>query len=157
MKIDNEPIAAKVKLIYMAIPLVIVLATGSTYLIAGVREIMWLFIGVGLLILFFIIMALLKLQYVVLFVSPDKIVLRYKSLSPFRTPNNSIEIKSPEFAGYEFASALGGLQKNLIVYKTTPGGKAKFPKVGIGLISIAEKEKIKRAFDLLISLNTAKS
>jgi hypothetical protein len=157
MKIDNEPLAAKVRLLYMGIPLIIVIVTGAFYLVGNSRDFKWLVIGASALLVFFIFMALFSFNYVSLFVGPEKIVMRYKSLSPLRTPNNAIEIKSKEFAGYEINRSLAGIRKNIILYKMTPGGKAKFPKVAINLLSSSEVEKAKQALDLVMTLQKEKS
>jgi hypothetical protein len=157
MKIDNEPIAAKVRLYYMAIPLIITLATGSVYLIAGIREFIWLIIGVSLLAVVFIIMAVLRFQYVVIFASPEKLTIRFKNLSPFKTANHAIEMKANEFAGYEFTNSLAGIRKNLVVFKSTPGGKAKFPLVSMNLLKPEEIDKLKRSFEILLALKRTQS
>lgn len=157
MKIDNEPTAANVRLLYMGLPLIIVIITASLYLVGNSRDFKWAVIGFSCLVAFFSFMAILHFNYIHLFVGPEKIVLRYKTLSPLRTSNNSIEIKSGEFAGYELTNALGGIQKNLTLFKTTPGGKAKFPKVRINLISESDINKIKQAFDLVLALQNKQS
>lgn len=149
MELDNKPRAAKIKLLGMLFPLLVIFAVALSYLLIDVRDLSYVFIAVGTLAIYFSAMALLRLYYVSFYVGPDKIRVRYTSLMPFRSPNNSIQIKSENFHHYVIKSRLGGLIKILYLYQNTPGGVGKYPSVGITTLTKEQIAQVKKAFDLI--------
>jgi len=155
MNLDNSKRASKIRVVYMLIPLLIVIAVGSIYLFTDVKDFKFVLYGFVFLVAYFIIMAIPGFYFVSFYAGPDKIQVRYKSLAPFRTSNNSIQIKSPNFRKYEVKSSLGGFKKTLFLYQETPGGLARFPKVSLTTLSSNEINTVIKALDLLLAINKA--
>gem|GEM_PF-1776880 len=147
MKIDNRNTASQVRLLYAVIPAVVALSVTLIYLLEVASGMLPVLIGAGVLLLYVTFAVVMHYNYVMIFVGPDKITIRYKALWPVRTDNNYIEINTIDFAGYEITES--GCRTNLVVYKNTPGGKAKYPEVCINLIGSEDIEKLKRSFALL--------
>lgn len=146
-KIDNSSKASQVRMAYAFIPAFIVLAVFAIYWFE-LTDSLWLAgVGIVALALYVLVAVLLHNNYVLVFIGPDKVIVRYKALWPIRTDNNSIEIPATDFAGYEINKTK--LRTNLILYKNTPGGKAKYPEVCINLLSSEQIDKIKRSFAIL--------
>lgn len=152
MKIDNANVASQVRMAYIFIPAFIVLLVASIYLIGLSSSIIWVIIGLGLLLIYVSVVLIYNHHYILIFVGPDIVMIRYKALwPPTRTANNSIEIKPEDFAGYKITE--GRFRTNLVVYKQTPGGKAKYSEVCINLLNKEQIEKLKRSFALLTTIS----
>lgn len=116
---------------------------------------MWAILGGVSMGLFFLAMALFKLYYISFYAGPDKVRLRFKSLSPFPTQNNSIVIDSPNFHDYKVEISWLGKRKFLTFLMQTPGGVAAYPRISISAFDTDEIEQIKKALDLIKQLNKA--
>ncbi len=157
MKLDNKPRAGKIRLLYMLIPFLIVLSAALIYLLTDSKEFKWaIFAGIALL-LFFGLMSVFQLYYIIFYAGPDKVQLRFKSMSPFPTQNSSIQIKSEQFHDYKISSSLFGIKKAIVLFLNSPGGVAAYPKISISALSDSEIEQIKDALDLIKDLNKKKS
>lgn len=156
MKLDNAKRAGSIKLIYMLVPLLVVITAAISYLFFDIKDLRYMvFAFVGLL-LFFLVMAVLKYNYIIFYAGPDKIRIRYKGLSPFNTPSNSVQIKAKEFKNYEIATEIFGIRKILYLYQQTPSGLAKYPGIGLSALNNNEIDEITKSFKLILSMNRNK-
>lgn len=153
MKIDNKNTASQVRMLYALIPAVIVLTVATIYLLNVATGFAPILVGACLLAIYITFAITMNYHYVMIFIGPDKILVRFKALWPIRTDNNYIEIETTDFAGYEIIKTR--FRNNLIIFRNTPGGKAEYPKVNINLINNEDIEKIKRAFALLETIKKA--
>jgi len=80
----------------------------------------------------------------------DKIVLRYFSPVMFTSKKNSIEIPKKEFAGYKLNSFFMRYRENIILFRNSGKGSAKYPPVSLTALSNEER------LQLLMSLNAVK-
>ncbi len=152
MKLDNSKKASKIKLIATLLPLLVVFAVALTYLFTDVKDLKYIIIAVSVLIIYFSTMALLRLYFITFYAGPDKIQVRYKSLLPFKTANNSVQIKTVNFHHYEIKRQLAGIIKILVLFQTTPGGVGKYPSIGITALDAEQIDHIKKALDLILTL-----
>ena len=111
MKLDNAKRAGIIKLIYMLVPLLMVFSAALVYLYFDVKDLRYMVYAFVGLLLFFLAMSVLKFNYIVFYAGPDKITIRFKALSPFNTPSNSVQIKVDEFKSYEIKSSIFGIKK----------------------------------------------
>lgn len=155
MNLENTKKASRVKTIYMLFPLITVLTVGGIFLFTDVKDIKFILYALLGLIVYFILMAIFGFYFVSFYAGPDKIRIRYKSLAPFRTDNNSIVIKSENFRKYELKKSLLGIKTTLSLYQETPGGLAKFPNVSLTLMTQPEIQQITKALELILALNKA--
>lgn len=156
MKLDNAKRAGRIRLFYMLIPLLVVIAAGVTYLVYDVKDLLYMMYAFIVLVIFFIIMGIFRFNYIVFYAGPDKIRVRFKSLTPFNSPSNSVVIKIEDFHSYEIKTSLMGYKKVLILFQKTPSGLAKYPGIGFSALTDAEIEKIKKALDLALLINKSK-
>lgn len=147
MEINNANKASQVRLAYAFVPALVVLTVAAVFLIDLSSSWLWIAGGAVLLAIYIAVVVTLGNNYVIVFVGPDKVIVRYKALWPIRTENNSIEIDANDFAGYEIKKTR--FRTYLSVFKNTPGGVAKYPDVCINLLDGEQIEKIKRAFAIL--------
>jgi len=155
MQIDNKERASKIKLINMLIPLLVVIAMGILYLVTEIRDIKYAVIAVLLLISYFVIMAKIKPTFLSVFIGPDIMRFRFKSLSPFNTSNNTIQLKPAQFNRFEFKKVFFGLNKQIILYINSPSGLAKYPPISVSAVKATEIEKITKALQLIMAMNKA--
>jgi hypothetical protein len=155
MELENTKRASKIRTIYMLVPLLAVAFVASTYLFTEVRDLQYILITFIFLVVYFVLMAIPGFYFVSFYAGPDKIRIRYKSLAPFRTANNSILIKSENFRKYEIKSSLLGYKNTLILFQETPGGLARFPKVSLTAMSAEDREKITKSLELILAINKA--
>ena len=147
MEINNANKASQVRLAYAFVPALVVLSVTVIYWGNFSTSLIWLFCGIAILLVYVAVAVLFGNNFVIIFVGPEKVIVRYKALWPVRTENNSIEIDAADFAGYDITKTR--FRTNLTVYKNTPGGVAKFPNVCINLLDSEQIDKIKRAFAIL--------
>jgi uncharacterized membrane protein YdbT with pleckstrin-like domain len=153
MKLDNAKLAKKIRLIYMLIPLLIVAASALAYMYFDIKDLRYMVFAFILLLLFFIIMSIIRYNYIIYYAGPDKITIRYKSLSPLNTPSNSIQIKALELVNYKIKTALFGMRKVLYLYQQTSGGLAKYPGIGLSALKNKDIDIIKKSLDLILAIN----
>lgn len=157
MKLDNAKRAGFIKLIYMLVPLLFVIAAAVVYLLYEVKDLRYMLAAFIAIVLFFALMAVFRFTYIVLYVGPDKIQIRYKKLSAFNTPNSSVKMQSENFRNYELKNSFFGWVKVLYLFQETPSGLAKYPGIGVTALNRDELDKIKKAFDLILAMNKSKS
>lgn len=152
MNLDNAKRASKIKVVAMLFPLLVVVAVALSYLLTEVKDLKYVLIAVVSLIIYFTVMAVLRLNFIAFYAGPDKIRVRYKSLLPFKTNNNSVQMKTENFHHYRIKATLGGLVKTLTLYQTTPGGVGKYPTIGISALNEAQLAQINKALNLILAL-----
>ena len=156
MKLDNAKRAGKIRLLFMVIPMVLIVSTAVIYLIGEVRHSGWL-IGAGaLLFLFFLVLGVFRFNYISFYVGPDKLVLKFKSLSPILSTNQSIQIRAEYFHHYELVRKLGGRKKILYLFQDSAGSVAKYQGVGVTLLNDDELSKLTKALDLVMAIRQGK-
>lgn len=155
MKLDNARRAGKIKLLYLLVPFIVVVSTALVYLVYDSKEFIWAVYGGLTLLIFFTLMLFLRLYYITFYAGPDKVRLRYKSLSPFPTQNNSIQIDSGKFHDYKIEKSFLGKRKHIIFFVNTPGGVAAYPKTSISALNNVEIEQMKKALELIKQINKA--
>lgn len=157
MKLDNAKRAGYIKLIYMVIPLLILVGVALVYLLSDVKSLAFIGLGIGLLILFFVSIAQFKYNYIVFYAGPDKVQIRFKALTPFNNPNNSVKILAENLKNYEVKASHWGIRKSLHLFQQTPSGLAKYPGIGVTALTQDEIEKISKALDLILAMNKSKT
>lgn len=73
-----------------------------------------------------------------------KIVIRYYSLKPLSSDQNSLEINKQDFYKFEIKSSYGGLRKYLVIYQRTPKGIAKYPPISISILKKHDVDQLTR-------------
>ena len=156
MKLDNARRAGWIKFIYMLIPLIVLIAASAIYLFWDVKDLRYMAAAFVLLVLFFFSMSVFKFNYIVFYAGPDNIRIRFKKLTPFNSPNSSVQIKVENFKNYEIKTSLFGIRKVMFLYQKTASGLAKYPGIGFSALNSNEIAQIKKAFDLILVLNKSK-
>lgn len=157
MKLDNAKRAGYIKLVYMAVPLVIVVSAALTYLFFDVKDLRYIILGIVLVVLFFLVMSIFKFTYIVFYAGPDKVQIRFKKLSAFNTPNSSVKILAENFRNYEITKSLKGMRTMLYLYQETPSGLAKYPGIGLTALNATDVDKIRKALELILAMNKSKN
>ncbi len=147
MEINNANRASQVRLVYAFVPALVTLTVVAVFITNLTSNWLWIVAGAAVLAVYVAVAMTLGNNFVIIYVGPDKVIVRYKALWPIRTENNSIEIDAADFAGYELTKTR--FRTNLTVFKNTPGGVAKYPDVCINLLDSEQIDKIKRAFAIL--------
>lgn len=147
MEINNANRASQVRLAYAFVPALVTLTVVALFITNLTSNWLWIVVGAAVLAVYVAVVMILGNNFVIIYVGPDKVIVRYKALWPIRTENNSIEIDASDFAGYELTKTR--FRTNLTVFKNTPGGVAKYPDVCINLLDSEQIDKIKRAFAIL--------
>lgn len=153
MKLDNAKRAGLIKLVYMLVPLLMVFSAALVYLYYDVKDLRYMVYAFVGLLLFFLVMSVIKFNYIIFYAGPDKITIRFKALSPFNTPSNSVQIKVGDFKSYEIKSSIFGIKNMLFLYQQTPSGLAKYPAIGLSALNGDEIDKITKAFELVLAMN----
>lgn len=152
MNIDNKVKAAKIKLIYLLFPFILVIGTALFFLLSEKVDVWYIVYAVMILLAYFILMGYFKFNYVSFYAGPDKIRVRYKSLSPFNSPNKSIEIKVENFYNYETKQNKKGSVKTLSLLQHSPGGIAKYPPISLTAVDQSEIDKIIKSLKLILAM-----
>ena len=74
----------------------------------------------------------------------SKIILRYYSLKPLTSEQNSLEMNKPDFQKFEIKESFGGLLRYLIVYQRTAKGIAKYPPISISILKKKDVDQLTR-------------
>lgn len=157
MQIDNKEKAVKIKLIYLLFPFIIVIGTALFFLLSVKVNFWYMALSLIILIAYFIFMGQFNYNYVSFYAGYDKIRIRYKSLSPFKSPNKSIRIAANTLHSFEIKKTKKGRAKKLILYQNSPGGLAKYPSVSVSAVSTVDVQKIVKSLQLIIAMNKAKT
>lgn len=74
----------------------------------------------------------------------SKIIIRYYSLKPLSSEQNSLELLKQDFQKYEIKESWGGLRKYLTVYQRTAKGIAKYPPISISILKKKDVDQLAR-------------
>lgn len=74
----------------------------------------------------------------------SKIIVRYYSLKPLSSEQNSIEVNKQDFYKFEINAPYGGLRNYLTIYQRTNKGIAKYPPVSISILKKKDVEQLTR-------------
>jgi hypothetical protein len=74
----------------------------------------------------------------------SKIIIRYYSLKPLSSEQNSVEFHKHEFKKFEIKESFGGLRRYLIIYQNTAKGIAKYPPVSISILKKKDVDQLTR-------------
>ncbi len=83
-----------------------------------------------------------------------KITLRYLTLGPFGSKRRSIEIPVKDFLNYQIITSMYGYKKDIILFRHTPKGTAKYPPVSISAFNKQEIMEVEKMLKKQINLNT---
>lgn len=155
MELENKQKASTIKLINMLIPLLVVIGIAVLYLVTEVTEVSYAIYAVSFLIVYFVVLGQIKPMFISVFVGPELLRFRFKSLSPFNSSNKTIQLKPEQFSRFDMIEKLAGLKKQLIVYVNSPSGLAKYPPISISALTKAEIEKLSKALQLIMAMNKA--
>lgn len=153
MELDNKQKASTIKLINMLIPLIVVIGMAVLYLVTEIREVSYALYGVSFLIVYFVILGQIKPMFISVFIGPELLRFRFKSLSPFNSSNKTIQLKPTQFNRYDRIEKLSGFKKQLVVYVNSPSGLAKYPPISISALTKDEIEKLCKALQLIMAMN----
>jgi hypothetical protein len=164
MTIDNQKEAVNLKIQKSIALLALIIAIGLIYfanvmprgILGFSRNEIAIFILV-IFVLFFIFHYLKNHNYIYYSDSGNKFILRYYSLRPLEDKKNAIEFSKKEFHKYEMKKSFYGMNENIIIYRKTTGGVAKYPGVSITALNKGDKEKMLESFLKLTLSNRAKA
>ncbi len=74
----------------------------------------------------------------------SKIIIRYYSLKPLSSEQNSLEILKQDFQKFEIKQTWGGLRRYLIIYQRTAKGIAKYPPISISILKKKDVDQLTR-------------
>lgn len=160
MTISNQTKAVNLRIQKSIALLVLVIAIGMIYFanilshrtLGYSRNEIAIFI-VAIFILFFLYHYLRNHNYIYYSDGGDKFILRYFSLRPLEDKKNAIEFNKREFHKYEIKKSLLGLNENVVIYRKTPKGIAKYPPVSITALDKETRSKIFSSFNKLLGSN----
>ncbi len=162
MIIDNQKQAVNLRIQKSIALLILICAIGLIYFANVLRHGAWGFtrdqIAIAIMVLFilyFLFHYLRNHNYIYYSDTGNDLILRYFSLRPLEDKKNSIEFNKREFHKFEIIKTLFGLNENIIIYRKTPKGIAKYPPVSTTALGKSEKEKIYSSFQKLIRANRA--
>lgn len=144
MIIENKNNAGKVKLFFLLVPFIFTLFVVLSILIDWFEGYSFLiYVGV-LFVLVVIFLAKLKLRYVSFDIKKNNIILRYHGLGPITPSYNSIEFPVSQLGKYEITFSMFKLRNELILYRKTNTGVAKYPSVSLSAMGKKEIHKIEQ-------------
>jgi hypothetical protein len=115
--------------------LVLLYTTGYFYQpVLGIERNQFAIAAVLLYIFYYSLTYLRDIHYFYFNNNSSKIIIRYYSLKPLSSDQNSLEIAKPDFHKYEIKNTMGGLRKYLVVYQRTARGIAKYPPISISIL-----------------------
>ena len=157
MKIENKKRASIIRLIYLALPIFFIILISISYFLKSFPNYIYLSIIITLFIAAIILLNHLKLFYIIFSNDEGKLILRYLSLGPFGGSRKSLEFPLKDFVNYQISRKTYGYKKEIILYRQTPKGIAKYPPVSISSLNENEIKKIKKILKQLILNNSKKS
>ena len=146
MEIDNAKGTFLAKLFLINIPVVLLLGTGILALFLLIHTWVPVIISGVLVLLGWLVTVLLRLMFVRLRISDDKITVMYYPIRILSSNYKKIEIRKDQFAGGEISEKMGGLRTSLLLYETASGTRAAYPPVSVSLFSAKDLKKIKTTF-----------
>ncbi len=98
----------------------------------------------ALFILYYLISYLRDTNYFYFNNNSSKIIIRYYSLKPLSSNQNSLEINKSDFYKYEIKNSFAGFLKYLIIYQRTMKGIAKYPPISISILKKKDVDQLIR-------------
>ncbi|HEX3007601.1 MAG TPA: hypothetical protein VHO90_08300 [Bacteroidales bacterium] len=95
-------------------------------------------------IIYYLISFLRDINYFYFNNNSSKIIMRYYSLRPLSSDQNSLEVNKEEYYKYEIKKTFGGFRKYLIIYQRTAKGIAKYPPISISILKKKDVEQLTR-------------
>lgn len=78
----------------------------------------------------------------------SKIIIRYYSLRPLSSEQNSLEIQKADLYKAEIEEKLGGLRRYLIIYQRTAKGIAKYAPISISILNKKDVDQLARELNI---------
>lgn len=72
----------------------------------------------------------------------SKIIIRYYSLKPLSSEQNSLEVNKSDFYKFEISKPYGGLRSYITIYQRTNKGIAKYPPVSISILNKKDVDQL---------------
>lgn len=160
MILNNQKQAVNLRIQYSLALLIFVIAIGLIYftdifkqgVLSYNKDQVAIFILV-VFILYFLLNFLRNPQYIYYSDTGNKFILRYFSLRPIAGKKNSIEFNKGELKKFEIKQSLLGFNQNIIIYRSTPKGIAKYPPVSITALGKDNRERMLASIQKLILAN----
>ncbi len=145
MFIENKKQAALGRLLFLLIPLLFInivavlvfLGLQSDVIVLGALTVIFIFC------LWFA--GNLGFNYLYISFENEMLVIKYFSVSPVSGKHKMIEIPLQSLYKYEIETSIYGLRKDLILFRRTPKGIAKYPPVSITLLSDKDLAMLQKA------------
>ena len=156
MKIENKKTASLIRLGFLVLPVLYALLISVLYFFEGLPKKPYL---IGLLISFVIvvyILSTLKLYYIIFSIEAEKLTLRYISFGAFGGKKRSIQFPQKDFVRYEIKRSFYGYKKEIVLFRRTQKGTARYPVVSISSLSEPQIEEIEKMLKKLMHLNRVK-
>ncbi|MBI4648214.1 MAG: hypothetical protein HY738_16930 [Bacteroidia bacterium] len=149
MKIDNRQTIIKARKIRLFLTIGFAIAIILVFLldifkkpVFGIPNYGYIVILAGIYLLINIYILQLKLNYIYYCDEGTMLILRYFSLRMYSRERNSIEIPKKEFKHFELIESFFGHRKEIILFRKTAKGIAKYPPVSITSLNKTEKKQI---------------
>jgi hypothetical protein len=156
MIIDTQKKAISIqlqKLVFLFILVIFIILLFTTNILInpvfGITREMVAMAAVCLYILGYIFSYLRNINYLYFNNNSSKLIIRYYSLKPLSSEQNSLELNKTDFQKFEMIDKLWGLQKYLIVYQRTSQGIAKYPPISISILKKTDRDKLVRELSRL--------
>jgi len=157
MKIENKKRASIIRLIYLGIPIFYTLLISVSYFFfKSFPNYPYLIVVAILFTLTIIALNYLKFYYNYFSTESGKLIIRYLTLGPFGGSRKSMEMPLKDFVNYQITYKFYNYKKELIVYRQTPKGIAKYPSISISSLSKSEINKVEKMLNVQIRINTQK-
>lgn len=135
MFIENKKQAALGRLLFLLIPLLFIIIV-AVLMFLGIQSDIIVLGALTVIFIFFLWFAgNLGLNYLYISFENEMLVIKYFSVSPVSGKHKMIEIPWQSLYKYEIETSIYGLRKDLILFRRTPKGIAKYPPVSITLLS----------------------
>lgn len=108
----------------------------------GIERSVFAFIATGMFVAGYTFSYLRDANYFYFNNNSSKLIIRYYSLRPLSSEQNSLEMLKSDFLKFEITKKLWGLQKFLIIYKRSGQSAAKYPPISISILKRKELERL---------------
>lgn len=78
----------------------------------------------------------------------SKIIIRYYSLRPLSSEQNSLEIQKTELYKAEIVEKFGGFRRYIIIYQRTAKGVAKYAPISISILKKKDVDQLARELNI---------
>lgn len=151
MIIDTQKSAIRLQLqklifLFLLVLFLVFLYTTSYFYkpVLGIERNYFALAATALYILYYLFSYFRDFCYFYINNNSSKIIIRYYSLKPLTSEQNSLEIDKREFQKFEISNSFGGLRKYLIIYQRTAKGIAKYPPISISILNKKDVDKLTR-------------